>query len=198
MGVLELRAPKWMTLSQIDQWLEDQKNEINKYLASLPPLDFLKSGSTIYYLGEEKNLVLRPDIVRAYIVDNTIQCPEVDTVKHLENLYKKQAKVFLQQRFDQQWSRVIDWNIKKPSMHVRKMKTRWGSCSSLGRINLSLGLMAKPVSCIDYVICHEISHLREFNHSARFYAVQSSLVNDWKEQKTKLETSPDNLSLLNF
>lgn len=197
-GLLELRVPQWLKQTQIQQWLLQQETEIRQYLAALPQPQTLQTGSAIYFQGQAKKLVLRPDIARAALYELEIHCPQNNPEAKLEALFKQQAKLIFQSRYDRQWQRVLDWGIEKPSLHIRKMKTRWGSCSSLGRINLSLGLLAKPASCLDYVICHEISHLREFNHGPGFYKIQEYLVPDWKEQKALLEKSPDNSGLLSF
>ncbi len=53
---------------------------------------------------------------------------------------------------------------------IKNVRTRWGSCSSLGNINLSLWLMLAPTPLVDYVICHELAHLNEMNHGPRFWA----------------------------
>lgn len=54
---------------------------------------------------------------------------------------------------------------------IKDIHTRWGSCSSLGNINLSLWLMLAPSHLVDYVLCHELAHLREMNHGPRFWAL---------------------------
>ncbi len=53
---------------------------------------------------------------------------------------------------------------------IKNVRTRWGSCSSLGNINLSLWLLLAPAHLVDYVICHELAHLNELNHGPRFWA----------------------------
>ena len=58
---------------------------------------------------------------------------------------------------------------------IRNVRTRWGSCSSLGNINLSLWLMLAPARLVDYVIKHELAHRREMNHSVRFWSVVDTM-----------------------
>jgi predicted metal-dependent hydrolase len=71
-------------------------------------------------------------------------------------------------------------------LRIRAMKTRWGSCTSKGRITLSSLLVAAPTECIDYVILHELCHLREMNHGKAFYALLSAVLPDWKERRARL------------
>lgn len=72
-------------------------------------------------------------------------------------------------------------------LRFRCLRARWGSCSADGRIMLNTQLMQLPEHLIDYVICHEMAHLREMNHSAAFYAVQSQLNPAWQAQRLEMK-----------
>ncbi len=69
----------------------------------------------------------------------------------------------------------------------RKMKSRWGSCSRRGDITLSYELIKTPLESVDYVMVHELCHLKEFNHSKAFYDLVEKIMPDWKERKNKLK-----------
>ena len=71
-------------------------------------------------------------------------------------------------------------------MRLRRMKRTWGSCSSQGLITLNPHLVKAPPVCIDYVIAHEICHLREHNHGKAFYALQEQLFPGWRAAKELL------------
>ncbi|MFC6618840.1 M48 family metallopeptidase [Deinococcus radiophilus] len=58
--------------------------------------------------------------------------------------------------------------------------------SSRGHLNLNTALLHAPEECIDYVILHELCHLREFNHSARYYALLDQVRPDWRQQRERL------------
>lgn len=79
-----------------------------------------------------------------------------------------------------------DWVKTMPSFKVRKMRSRWGSCSSKGSININSELVQAPPICIDYVILHELCHLQEFNHSPRFYALMDQVMPDWRAHQQYL------------
>ncbi|MCC5813459.1 MAG: M48 family metallopeptidase [Leptospira sp.] len=63
---------------------------------------------------------------------------------------------------------------------VKKMRTRWGSCSSLGNLNFNIGLALVPVPILDYVVVHELCHLKVPNHSAKFWNTVQKIMPDYK------------------
>lgn len=78
--------------------------------------------------------------------------------------------------------------IEKPTLRIRKMKSRWGSCiPSKNVITLNARLIAYPRECIEYVVIHEFCHFFEANHSAKFYAKMDEFMPDWKGRRTVLE-----------
>ena len=102
----------------------------------------------------------------------------------LETWYHEQAeKIFVQhmppiaEALDVQYSQVS----------VRAQRTRWGSCSSRGSINLNWRLMLMPVRLMEYVLAHELAHLREMNHSPAFWALVGEVFPDYRERRRDLE-----------
>ena len=76
---------------------------------------------------------------------------------------------------------------------LRRMRSRWGSCSHQRDITLNTVLMHMPPACIDYVLHHELCHLHEFNHSPAFYALQGRVCPDWTVQKKALNIFAERL-----
>ena len=72
-------------------------------------------------------------------------------------------------------------------VRIKNQKTRWGSCSAKGNINLNLRLMMAPDPMIDYVIIHELCHLRELNHSLAFWALVESCCPDYRRWRNWLK-----------
>ncbi|MFP4536103.1 MAG: M48 family metallopeptidase [Spirochaetaceae bacterium] len=71
-------------------------------------------------------------------------------------------------------------------VEARRMRRRWGSCLPGGIIMLNSELLGAPRGCVEYVVAHELCHLREANHGRRFYALMDELVPDWKELRRRL------------
>lgn len=70
---------------------------------------------------------------------------------------------------------------------LREMKTRWGSCTvQTGKIRLNLRLARKPEACLEYVLVHELCHLLEPSHNARFHGLMDQFLPDWRERKRLL------------
>ena len=69
---------------------------------------------------------------------------------------------------------------------IRNQKSRWGSCSKKGNLNFNYKLAFMPPAVRDYVVVHEICHIKEFNHGRGFWALVAETMPDWKEQRKRL------------
>ena len=105
----------------------------------------------------------------------------------LDRWYLEQAKRVFQEISIPLIEQMKKYNVAPKSFAIKKMKTRWGSCSSKGNINLNLHLIKLPEQCIKEVILHELCHLVYFNHSKEFYALMTAEMPDWKVWKKELK-----------
>lgn len=76
--------------------------------------------------------------------------------------------------------------VATPPLRLSSARTRWGSCNARGQINLNWRLIWLPLPVIDYVVCHELAHLKEMNHSPRFWSVVEHLCPDWRALRLEL------------
>ena len=89
----------------------------------------------------------------------------------IERFYRVQAQDYLPKRTEEL---AHKHGFKFARVRIKNQKTRWGSCSAKRNINLNMRLMMAPDAAIDYVIIHELCHLRELNHSPAFWALVES------------------------
>lgn len=94
--------------------------------------------------------------------------------KVLVEVCRKEAKSYLPARVSE-LAELHGFHYQK--VFVKNLKSKWGSCSSLGNVNLNLHLMRLPDELIDYIILHELSHTVEMNHSPRFWEVLDKVTN---------------------
>ncbi|MCY3781235.1 MAG: SprT family zinc-dependent metalloprotease [Chloroflexi bacterium] len=106
--------------------------------------------------------------------------------------YRELAKAYLPPRVAQL---AAEYDFTYNKLRIKNQKTRWGSCSAKGNINLNLRLMMAPVDAIDYVIIHELCHLEELNHSPKFWLLVESLCPDYRKLKAWFEQNRAQLIL---
>jgi predicted metal-dependent hydrolase len=102
----------------------------------------------------------------------------------LEGWYRQQAVELLAERM-QPLAEAL--GVDYARMTVRAQRTRWGSCSSRGSISLNWRLVLLPTKLADYVLAHELAHLREMNHSPAFWALVERVIPDYRARRKELE-----------
>ena len=199
-GELRVVAPRRMSRRAIQKTLQLRAQHVVRYLlrARAQQQDLADyryvSGEMHLFMGQRYPLeILEQQGKRgkAELADGKIRIIVLesnrDRVKsRLENWYRRQAQLHFAQQLTF-YSKAVPWTGgQAPPMRLRKMKRTWGSCSSKGVITLNPHLVKAPHQCIDYVIVHEICHLREHNHSKAFYRLQEQVYPGWREAKTLL------------
>ena len=104
--------------------------------------------------------------------------------KIFEKLYRNELEKIIPKLLQKSEDKV---GVKVSEVKIKKMKTKWGTCNSKDkRIWLNLELAKKPLHCIDYVLVHELVHLREKKHSDRFFQLLESAYPRWQQSKDEL------------
>ncbi len=117
----------------------------------------------------------------------TLPCFDRAAVKRrLNDWYWAKAEDYLGRRLSEVATRIA-WIDDEPELKLLAMRKQWGSCSPSGAIHLNPWLVRAPRECIDYVIVHELCHLREHNHSRRFYSLLDRQMPGWRHTKTRLD-----------
>ncbi|WP_339338806.1 SprT family zinc-dependent metalloprotease [uncultured Oceanicoccus sp.] len=200
-ATVEVRAPKWVPkyeivdfVEQRADWILEQRREALAKLALAP---VFHHGQYHYFLGEQyplhiiegaKTQVSFSDSVIVVSVRDKSNSAQIE--KAINQWYRQSAIAIYEERLFACFEMFPDWFQDKytmPQITVRKMRRRWGSCSSKGEVTLNLSLIKMPVECIDYVIAHELSHLEVFHHGKAFYRLLAYVMPDWRERELLIE-----------
>jgi predicted metal-dependent hydrolase len=200
-GQVKIAAPERMDLDTIRiyaisklSWIRKQQAKIKSQKREAPR-EYLTKESH-YYFGKRYLLkVIEHNLSPVVkLKHNTIELyirPDTSTEKRkeiLEEWYRAQLKVKIPELISK-WETVMDVQVN--DYGIKKMKTKWGTCNiGAKRIWLNLELAKKPVSCLEYIIIHEMTHLLERNHNTRFVALMNSFLPNWKEVKEELNRLP--------
>lgn len=175
------------------RWITTRVEEAQQRLKYILPREYV-SGESHYYLGrryllkvlDQKDTKPNVKLLRGRL---EVVCSAPDTravAALLEAWYRERAANILKKRMDEVTT-TIPWLSVTPPMKLLRMKKQWGSCSVSGQVILNPDLVKAPRECIDYVITHEICHLREHNHSQRFYRELDRLLPTWRSTKGRLD-----------
>ena len=153
------------------------------------------SGETFYIQGRGLRLQVSQAKKNAISSDGVYIFLEVKDINDVEKKRRivtrfldQECKTIFSEVMDALYPMVEKYGIEKPTLRIRAMETRWGSCLTKKRIiTLNKRLLEAPRNCIEYVVMHELCHLIHPNHSKTFYAFLSMLMPDWKERKITLE-----------
>jgi predicted metal-dependent hydrolase len=177
-GEVSVTAPSRRGLVHALDFARGQQDWIKGQLAKVPGLVPLGAGATIPFQGIPHEIRAAARGPAPVWLDHGIiwvRGQEVHAGRRVQDFLKKQARKALE-------ARVLDLaprlNVKASRITVRDTASRWGSCSSGRSLSFSWRLILAPGFVLDYVVAHEVAHLREMNHSPRFWAHVKSLVDD--------------------
>lgn len=194
-------APAGTSTAEVDQqvlrrapWILKRLREFERYLPHRPPRQYV-SGETHLYLGRQYRLKVvtqfegaeRVKLARGWLFVYTADRKDSNRIKQLVDAwYRRHAQRVFAERLEACFPRVEKLGVDYPALQVRRMKTRWGSCTAEGKILLNLELIQVSKRYIDYVIVHELCHLKEHHHGAEFYALLDRVLPDWRERRKRL------------
>lgn len=184
-GEIRVSANKSVGTKAILRFLESNKNWLEKslnqslVLQEKYPLKFFKSGEEYPYLGSDYKLrFLQGDSVGVKFSNEEIlftsSVLEPDLSEKLREKYFKSFKKSYRQVAETLMTERLhfysqEMKLKPTGVQFRGQKSIWGSCSHANKISLNFKLIVAPLEVVDYVIVHELAHIRHKNHSASFW-----------------------------
>lgn len=194
-----IRTPKRITDAKIHEIIALKKQWILKKIAQIsesnakPCQTNYQETGILYFLGRKYEIKFSQGSTNCVSFDANFLCVQSkkdNDMAILEKWLKKQVVEVFTARLHANFeifSQKFSYHF--PVLKIRKMKSRWGSIisgRSIGVMTLNFNLIHKPIECIDYVIMHELCHLKYANHGADFYILQQSFVPNWRELKALL------------
>lgn len=203
-----VHAPKGRTLAEIEYrvrrrapWILKQLTYFKQFTPREVPKQYV-TGETFIYLGRQYRLKVRRCQTNTVKLCGRFLCVRLadkDSAAAVSALvddwYRTHAAVIFRRRLQVCQETARRYGIDEPSLRVRRMKRRWGSCNGLDSILINTRLVKAPIHCIDYVIMHELAHMRHSDHSKAFYRLLGRLMPDWRLRKERLESTAGLLEL---
>jgi predicted metal-dependent hydrolase len=150
-----------------------------------------RDGETLLLLGEAVRLTLVPSHRSVCKEDGRLLVgagaqPQPDAVARLVTAWLREQALgcFL----DRVARHAPLLGVAQPAVALSSARTRWGSCHAGGRIRLNWRLVQMPLRLIDYVVVHELAHLREMNHSPRFWSIVADVIPDYAARRREMRT----------
>ncbi|MCD4652812.1 M48 family metallopeptidase [bacterium] len=199
-GLVKVKAPMGSSQDRIKEkvrkrvrWILRQQRYFDQFKPWIPVRQYI-GGETHRYLGRQYRLKIskgKPEgvkLVRGYFLVNVKGSGKPEEIKKLlDRWYLDKMKIQFQASLDRCWPFFEKAGLGKPDLRIRRMKTRWGSLSDRGAITLNTELIKAPRDCIDYVVTHELCHLKHKNHDTGFYKLLEIVMPGWGNIKCKLE-----------
>ena len=201
---IEITAPVGTSFALIQRvierkskWISSQLNQLEKYQVMEQIREYI-SGQTLKLLGrdymirliqiedfEEERIKKEKRLLKVYVHDRN-QSERINLL--IEDWLRNEAMIYLAQKFEECYDRVKKYNISKPLYYLRYMNRRWGSCTSKGTVLLNPDIIQLPSHCIEYIIMHELCHLKYRNHSKEFYHFFDTVMPNWKDCSQALDS----------
>ena len=191
---LTVSAPATMPMARIESAVRDSESwvlrKVREWSGRQVPSMSWHEGAALPFLGEALTLRLgeakRRQVVRA-AAELWVSLPEgVDgqaLSRAVVDWYRAQARAHLGERVATLAARA---GIAPPRLFISGAIARWGSCNSRREVRLAWRLVKAPAALVDYVVCHELAHLRHMNHSRAFWAEVERQCPDYRELRREL------------
>lgn len=198
---LAVTAPRWVTLADVEaaivekkRWIFNKITEFRERAARrvVPRVTWV-DGATLPYLGHTLTVRLgeRPGAAQYDIHTHTLwldlppQAAPEQMRDRVQGWLQQEARKLFTTRLEVYGERL---GVRYTALGLSSASTRWGSCSADGRIRLNWRLIHFPLGVIDYVVAHELAHLREMNHGPRFWQAVASIFPEFEAARDTLKS----------
>ena len=189
-GRLTLRAPAGTTLQLLESFVRQKRTWVYRKLAEkqalrppVPAKEYV-SGESFPYLGRHYRLLLVDEQdVPVKLTEGRFRMERSAADRGREEFvgwYQRHARQWMAKRVERFSLRL---GVVPAAVEIRDLGHRWGSCTSRGKVNIHWASVLLPPSVVDYLIVHELAHLREPNHSPRFWATVERAMPDYRDRK---------------
>ena len=192
-----VRVPRSLGERAIHEGVSKCLPWLRKKLAALPPTataPALDTGREMLVLGEVKRLVVADGVPEVRVAargrELTVAMPVVPEAERettissaLTGWYREKATAVIGSLVAR-YSAIL--KVPPPPFSVTHARRRWGSCSASGRLNFAWRLAMAPPALIEYVVVHELCHLKRRDHSPAFWALVAQVLPDWQERRKRL------------
>ena len=203
-GKVIVKVPYYVTNKQIEEIVYKKSNwiqkSLEKYNQKNNELKKYQEGEIYKILGKEYILKINYEETNQIKVDITacniiINLPftykmEPNLSNKIEKIINKMYMQIIQKQLDYTMKKVTNMVGLAPKKYrVRDMKSAWGSCSSTKNISIALKLIEYSPKAFEYVVLHEVCHLKHMNHSKQFWQMVEGYMPDYKKYKKELNSS---------
>ena len=201
---LRVAAPGYTPIAEVEEFIREKARWVLRKLsewraAPKPPVVNWSAGATIALLGAPVTIELVPGRRDISLEDGRLGIgldprgePAVLRKRGIAWL-KQRALELLGERLS---IYAVRLGVPTPALTLSNARTQWGLCREDGHVRLNWRLIHLPMHLVDYVVAHELAHLREMNHSARFWAVVGGLYPDYQLARRELRESSHRLPIL--
>ncbi|MBM3540562.1 MAG: M48 family metallopeptidase [Alphaproteobacteria bacterium] len=175
---VDLTLPRWVSVAEGLRFAESKRDWLERRLDALPPRVRFECGARVPLHGETHRI--RHDASALPMVwragqEIRVGGPARDVAARIEAWIKAEAKRALERRAAEK-AALLD--LAPPAVRLRDTRSLWGSCSPAGHLSFTWRLLLAPEIVFDYVVAHEVAHLKHMNHGKRFWSLVERLTPD--------------------
>jgi len=174
-------------ISRKESWIRAKLDYFKQRQGQVLVRQFIP-GEEFMYLGQTYRLVAA-DLPKAIVLDKDLMISQVvlaNAQDHIENWYRAQALEHITQRVGY-WAQIT--GLKYRSIRINSATTRWGSCGYKDGLNFTWRLIMAPARVVDYVVIHELMHLKQKNHSRKYWAEVAKVMPDYRQDERWLKAN---------